>query len=327
MLPRMGQFAFNRPGMDRPQPGDSAAGTLQARSVNGAPNGVGSRSAVSADLGHRNPGKPVGAVVAATQVLRVHASERPLNASEVARAAGLHRGTAYNDDGKWRLTGGKRSTCGTPQGGVISPLLANLYMNRFLKYWRASGRSEAYQARIVAYADDFVILSRRSAAEALAWTRQVMTKLGLALNEAKTAVRDARRELFDFLGYSFGPHRYRKDGHWYLGASPSKKSVLRLKAKVSDLMVPGNMGTWPEVRDRLNRLLRGWAGYFSHGTRMPAYRAVDNHVYERVRNFLMRRHKVPTRGTNRFNDEAVFGALGVLRLRRIHLGPPPCAAR
>src|SRR6059058_3180307 len=101
-----------------------------------------------------------------------------------------------NEVGKRRLTGGKRSTCGTPQGGVISPLLANLYMNRFLKHWRASGRSEAYQARIVAYADDFVILSRSSAAEALAWTRQVMSKLGLALNEAKTAVRDAGRELF-----------------------------------------------------------------------------------------------------------------------------------
>jgi len=83
--------------MDRPQPGDSAAGTLQARGVTGAPNGVGSTSTVSADLGPRNPGKPVGAVVAATQVLRVlHASERPLNASEVARVAGLHRGTAYN---------------------------------------------------------------------------------------------------------------------------------------------------------------------------------------------------------------------------------------
>jgi RNA-directed DNA polymerase len=232
-----------------------------------------------------------------------------------------------NDAGKRQLTGGKRSTCGTPQGGVISPLLANLYMNRFLKHWRASGRGEAYQAQIVAYADDFVILSRSSAAEALAWTRQVMSKLGLALNEAKTAVRDARRELFDFLGYSFGPHRYRKDGHWYLGASPSKQSVLRLKAKVSDLMVPGNMGRWAEVRDRLNRLLRGWVGYFSHGTRMPAYRAVDNHVYDRVRNFLVRRHKVPTRGTNRFNHEAVFGALGVFHLRRVHLGPPPCAVR
>jgi len=228
-----------------------------------------------------------------------------------------------NDDGKRRLTGGKSSTCGTPQGGVVSPLLANLYMNRFLKHWRASGRGEAYQARVVSYADDFVILSRRSAGEALAWTRQVMTKLGLALNEAKTAVRDARREPFDFLGYSFGPHRYRKDGHWYLGASPSKKSVLRLKTKVSDLLVPGTMGAWPEVRDRLNRLLRGWATYFSHGTRMPAYRAVDNHVYDRVRNFLVRRHKVPTRGTNRFNHEAVFGAHGVLHLRRVHLGPPP----
>ena len=232
-----------------------------------------------------------------------------------------------NDDGKRRLTGGKSNTCGTPQGGVISPLLANLYMNRFLKHWRASGRGEAYQARIISYADDFVILSRKSAAQALAWTRQVMTKLGLALNEAKTAVRDARRKSFDFLGYSFGPHRYRKDGHWYLGASPSKKSVLRLKAKVSDLLVPGNIGAWPEVRDRLNRLLRGWATYFSHGTRMPAYRAVDNHVYERVRHFLVRRHNVPTRGTNRFNSEAVFGTLGVLHLRRVHIGPPPCTVR
>ena len=173
---------------------------------------------------------------------------------------------------------------------------------------------------IVSYADDFVILSRGHAAEALAWTRQVMTRLGLTLNEAKTAVRDARRERFDFLGYTFGPHRYRKDGHWYLGASPSKKSVLRLKAKVSDLLVPGNMGAWPEVRDRLNRLLRGWATYFSHGTRLQAYRAVDNHVYERVRHFLVRRHKVPSRGTRRFSDEVVFGELGVLRLRRVHLG-------
>ena len=106
----------------------------------------------------------------------------------------------------------------------------------------ASGRGEAYRAHVVSYADDFVILSRGHAAEALAWTRQVMARLGLALNEAKTAVRDARRERFDFLGYTFGPHRYRKDGHWYLGASPSKKSVLRLKAKVSDLLVPGNIG-------------------------------------------------------------------------------------
>ena len=111
------------------------------------------------------------------------------------------------------MTGGKSSTCGTPQGGVASPLLANLYMNRFLKHWRATGRGETFQAHIVNYADDFVILSRGRAAEALAWTRDVMTRLGLSLNEAKTSVRNARQERFDFLGYAFGPHRFRKDGH------------------------------------------------------------------------------------------------------------------
>jgi RNA-directed DNA polymerase len=230
-------------------------------------------------------------------------------------------------DGTRRMTGGKGSRRGTPQGGVISPLLANLYMNRFLKYWRRTGRGEAYRAQVVSYADDFVILSRGCAVEALAWTRAVMTRLGLALNETKTVIRNARHERFDFLGYSFGPHHYRKDGHWYLGASPSKKSVLRLKAKVSDILVPGNTGNWHEVRDRLNRLLRGWSAYFGYGTRLPAYRAVDNHVYERVRRFLVRRHKVPSHGITRFPREAVFGALGVLHLRRVHLGPPPCATR
>jgi RNA-directed DNA polymerase len=230
-------------------------------------------------------------------------------------------------DGTRRMTGGQNSRRGTPQGGVISPLLANLYMNRFLKHWRGTGRGEVWRAHVISYADDFVILSRGHAAEALAWTGRVMTKLGLALNETKTAIRDARRERFDFLGYSFGPHHYRKDGHWYLGASPSTKSVLRLKAKVSDILVPGNTGAWPEVRDRLNRLLRGWSTYFGYGTRVPAYRAVDNHVYDRVRHFLVRRHKVPSHGTRRFPREAVFGTLGVLHLRRVGLEPPPWALR
>jgi RNA-directed DNA polymerase len=228
-------------------------------------------------------------------------------------------------DGKRRMTGGQGNWKGTPQGGVISPLLANLYMNRFLKHWRCTGRGEAYRAHVISYADDFVILSRGHAGEALAWTRMVMNKLGLALHETKTVVRDARHERFDFLGYSFGPHHYRKDGHWYLGASASKKSVLRLKAKVSDILVPGNTGAWPEVRGRLNRLLKGWSAYFGYGTRLPVYRAVDNHVYERVRRFLVRRHKVPSRGTSLFPREAVFGALGVVHLRRVHLGSPPRA--
>ena len=103
--------------------------------------------------------------------------------------------------------------------------------------------------------------------------------------------------------------------------------MQRLKTKVSDLLVPGNMEAWPDVRDRLNRLLRGWSAYFGYGTRLPAYRAIDNHVYDRVRHFLVRRHKVSSRGTDRFPAEAVFGALEVQRRRRVHLGAPPCPSQ
>ncbi|MBV8232859.1 MAG: hypothetical protein JO329_22995 [Planctomycetaceae bacterium] len=110
-------------------------------------------------------------------------------------------------DGTRRMGGGRNSKRGTPQGGVASPLLANIYMNRFLKHWRLTRRGEAFRAHVVSYADDFVILSRGCAQEALAWTKAVMTKLGLTLNEAKTSVRDVRQERFDFLGYTFGPPR------------------------------------------------------------------------------------------------------------------------
>jgi RNA-directed DNA polymerase len=110
--------------------------------------------------------------------------------------------TGGGGEGKRRMTGGKSSTRGTPQGGVASPMLANLYMNRFLKHWRMTGRDEAFRAHVVSYADDFVILSRGHAVEALAWTKEVMARLGLTLNEAKTTLKDARKERFDFLGYT-----------------------------------------------------------------------------------------------------------------------------
>jgi RNA-directed DNA polymerase len=232
-----------------------------------------------------------------------------------------------DDKGNRSMTGGKKSSRGTPQGGVASPMLANLYLNRFLKYWRITERGTAFQAHIVTYADDFVILTRRHAAEARNWTGKVMSCLRLTLNEAKTTLRDARRESFDFLGYTFGPHHYRKDGHWYLGASPSKKSVARLRQKVNAVLVPGNKGAWPEVRDRLNRILRGWSNYFSHGTRLQAYRAVDNHVAERVRHFLKQRHRIPTRGTRVLPNEDIWGSLGVVHLRSIHLNASPWAWR
>jgi RNA-directed DNA polymerase len=112
-----------------------------------------------------------------------------------------------------------------------------------------------------------------------------MTKIGLTLNEAKTS-----------LGYSFGSHYYKANGKRCLGASPSKKSVRRLKTTVGNLRVPGNNDPWWEARDTLNRSLRGWSNYFSYGTRRSVFRGVDRYVHERVRDFLARRHKVTGAG-------------------------------
>lgn len=224
--------------------------------------------------------------------------------------------------GGWRYNGGKRATRGTPQGGVISPLLANLYMNRYLKVFRLRGLDRRYGARLVNYADDFVVLCRYGAAEVLAQSRRWFARMGLTLNEQKTRVCDGRRESFTFLGYTFGPMRYRKDGHWYLGAAPAKKAVQRIKGRIRQVLRPTNQEPWEEVVADLNRALRGWARYFAYGTRLMAYRAVDHYVWERARHFLRRRHKVPSRGTRRFSADVVFGELGVFQLRRFHLAPP-----
>jgi RNA-directed DNA polymerase len=217
--------------------------------------------------------------------------------------------------GKKRLTGGKDNDRGTPQGGVISPLLANLYMNRMLKGWKQTGRAEQFRARIVNYADDFVILSRGKAAEALGWTRGVLERLKLTRNEKKTSLRNARRERFDFLGYTFGPHFSGRTGREYIGYSPSKKSVKKMKRNVGDYLGPGNNRPWEEVRDRLNQKLRGWKAYFDLGSTSRAYRAIDEYVEERVRHFLRRRHKAPSQGTREFSMKRIFGELGVFRLR------------
>jgi RNA-directed DNA polymerase len=218
-------------------------------------------------------------------------------------------------DGGKRLTGGKSRRTGTPQGGVISPLLANLYFNRVLKYWRITGCGTALRAHIVNYADDFVILSRGKAAQALAWVRRTMSRLGLTLNEAKTTLKRAHTERFDFLGYSFGPHVHRLTGRRYIGVSPSAKSLARIKSKVSAMLAHGNKAPWPVVRDQVNRLLRGWQGYFRYGSTAGAYRAVDRHVVDRTRAFLVDRHRLNSHGTRQYRFETVFGELGIHALQ------------
>ncbi len=222
-----------------------------------------------------------------------------------------------DENGGTRLTGGKKQTRGTPQGGVLSPLLANIYMRRFLLFFRTSGAGDRFQARIVNYADDFVILCRRGGPQALTWTRSVVERLGLKLNETKTCVRNGRKEHFNFLGYTFGPMVFPKTGAWYLGAKPSDKAAKRLREKVKGLLKRGNPTPWPELCKRLNRVLGGWAGYFNYGSRSLVYRRLDDYVEDCVRDFLRSRHKLDGKGTRRFSLETIYGKLGVVSLERI----------
>lgn len=226
-----------------------------------------------------------------------------------------------DDHGNWRNLGSNQK--GTPQGGVISPLLANLYMNRFLKYFRQQGKGEQFRAAIVAYADDFVILTKRSprrrhAEAARSWTQQVMNALGLTLNEQKTSIRNSLEEDFDFLGYTFGPRYWWQTGRVYLAARPSRKSIQRLCKGVHTLLRSNAVAPWPEVRDSLNAKLRGWQNYFRYGSVARAYSNINRYVPDRVRHFLRRRRKTSgSRGTRQFSNENIFSLLGVHHLVRL----------
>jgi RNA-directed DNA polymerase len=223
-----------------------------------------------------------------------------------------------------RTTRSKDEGRGTPQGGVISPLLANLYMRRFVVGWSQLGHAKRLDAHIVNYADDFVICCKPGvAAKAMAAMRGMMGKLRLTVNEKKTRLCRLPEDAFTFLGFTFGRRYSTKTGRAYLAPVPSKKKVQSVCDKIGEALSRSTVGRDEDERvGNLNRILLGWANYFRLGPVAAAWRVVQNHACRRLRQWLQRKHRGRVGTVSKYPNMCLYEDHGLVILdRRVRLLP------
>jgi RNA-directed DNA polymerase len=209
-----------------------------------------------------------------------------------------------------------RSKQGSPQGGSLSPLLANVYLHWFEHlFHRPEGPGAWAKAHLVRYADDFVILARYQSSRLQGWVEQTLEgRFKLTINREKTRVVKLHEvgASLSFLGFTF---RYDRDlqgrGHRYLNVFPAKKSVLRFRVKLRALLAANPVTPLPDLIGRVNRLLRGWKQYFSHGYPRMAFRAVNHYVVETLTRHLRRRSQRPFRPPEGMSYYAQLQRLGL----------------
>jgi RNA-directed DNA polymerase len=218
---------------------------------------------------------------------------------------------------KRNVGGGRDNRKGTPQGGVISPLLANLYLHLLDRIWERRQLQTRLGARIVRYADDIVILCRETSGKAMAVLRQILERLGLALNEAKTRIVNAFEGEFDFLGFTIRMGKGRKTGGYYPHVQPSKRSVQAIKDRITGLtkrdrtIMPLD---W--IVNEVNATVRGWVGYFHYRNCSQSLGQVRYHLEQRMMTQLRKRYKVRDRkaGYAKFPHRSLYETYGLYKV-------------
>jgi len=202
---------------------------------------------------------------------------------------------------------------GTPQGGVISPLLANIYLHVLDEVWEKRGysRREGPNVQMVRYADDLVLLTDRDAKWALERLQEILVRLELELNEDKSRVVDAERETFDFLGFTYRRVTNPRTGKRATLFYPSKKAQKRLREKVKNILNPSHPITLDEYIKRTNQVVRGWVNYFRIGNASRVFHDIKHHVEVKVRRVLQRKARRHGCGWHRYDYAYLYHRLGL----------------
>jgi RNA-directed DNA polymerase len=202
---------------------------------------------------------------------------------------------------------------GTPQGGVISPLLANIYLHVLDRTWKEEKIQERHGARLIRYADDFVVLCSGPTERILRGIRIVLARLDLRLNEEKTGVRNALKESFDFLGFTIRGIKHPRSGNFFALRKPSPKAMARIKAEMKAATGRSTRCLPTEVViRRLNELAKGWVGYFYYGNCSRSLAKIRYFLEERMRIYLRRKHRKARKG--HLSAAFLYGDLGLYKI-------------
>lgn len=215
------------------------------------------------------------------------------------------------------IGGGKKARHGTPQGGVISPLLANIYLNILDRIWERHQLAQKHKARLVRYADDIVILCARDTTQPYVYLQSILKRLELKLNEEKTQIRNAREDMFSFLGFNVCIKQSKQSGKYFPLVVPSDKSMQAIKQKIKRythrVMNPVPIEV---IVDQLNRTTRGWSNYFHYGHGHLKIKKIRYYMEEQLRLHLRYRHKIKHQGAayTRFPRAYLYDSLGLYPL-------------